>query len=128
MKNQILSFLDKVQEMRQLQSYYFKLRGDAEKRKGVLIRILQLEIEIDQSAAMLKLTVAAEDNLELTERARVIGELMSLSVRTDNASKAFINGLIDDLKEGCKDQQAAGLKSDPNKAFDMFSETEVYSD
>jgi len=78
--------------MRQAQKNYFKLR-----EKSVLIRSKQLELEVDQEAERLKQNVEAVDQLELTERARVIGELLLLSVRVDNPSRAFINALIEDL-------------------------------
>ena len=92
MKTEIIHFLNKVQEMRQAQKNYFKLR-----EKSVLIRSKQLELEVDQEAERLKQNVEAVDQLELTERARVIGELLLLSVRVDNPSRAFINSLIEDL-------------------------------
>jgi hypothetical protein len=92
MRHEILSFLNKVQEMRLAQKNYFKLR-----EKSVLIRSKQLELEVDQEAERLKISVESVDHLEITERARVIGELLLLSVRVDNPSRVFINALIEDL-------------------------------
>lgn len=102
MKNQITDFLNKVQEMRQAQKAYFRFRGDAENKKGILIRSKSLETDVDIEAERLQSALASVDNLTISERARVIGELNLLSPRLDRLSISFIDQLIDELKNNSK--------------------------
>lgn len=107
MKNEIKAFVDKVQDMRQAQKAYFRFKGDAENKKGILIRSKSLETEVDIEAERLQGKLAPLDSLTLSERARVIGELTLLSPKLDRLSMSFVDQLIDELKTGIKVKETA---------------------
>lgn len=108
MMNNVIAFLDKVQEMRQAQNAFFKFKGDPEQKKGILISSKRLETEVDIETARLKDQLVlngltGRDDLDINERARMIGELITLAPQVSAASRAFVNALIDDLKANKKE-------------------------
>lgn len=107
MKNQLIALLDKVQAMRQAQNAYFKFKGDPEQKKRILTRSKQLESEVDIETARMKDQLVlngltGKDDLQLSERTRVIGELVMLSPRVEASHRAYLNDVIEDLKANVK--------------------------